>query len=77
MKIHIQPTSVVGELDFKGEIVPARIWEGETDSGVEVVCWITRVAARRNQDLGELEAVLKECAPPSRDAEHFPNRMIL
>ena len=77
MKIHIEPTSRVVELELRGQVMPARIWEGFTDGGIPVICWVTRIAGERNRDLSELEHALDEVRPPSSEAQAFPNRMIL
>lgn len=85
MRIHIEPTSRIAELvvpssrpGLVGDAVcPARVWEGTTDNGIRVICWVTRVAALRSDDLSELDAVLVEQRPPSAGALEFPLRMIL
>jgi hypothetical protein len=77
MMIHIAPTSRTVELVTEHGPVPARIWEGETDGGLPVICWVTRVAAKRDDDLSELETALAEQRPPSAEAQEFPLRMIL
>lgn len=85
MKIHIEPTSRVVELVVPSarpglvgdSVVPARVWEGYTDNGIKVICWVTRVAALRSDDLSELDAALTEQRPPSAGALEFPLRMIL
>jgi hypothetical protein len=44
MKITIESTSKIVTLIVKGGEIPARIWEGTTDDGVPVHCYITRIA---------------------------------
>lgn len=55
--------------------MPARIWEGTTDSGIPVHCYITRVAIARDQDASQFERELLE----QRDAAiaAIPTRLIL
>ena len=77
MKITIESTSKIVTLVQGREEIPARIWEGETASGVKVVCLITRVSARQNQDLSQFDSELKEQRTPSPDAECYPLRLIL
>lgn len=77
MKITIESTTkIVNLIDrLSGQGVPARVWEGETESGVKVVCLIARIAARADQDLSEFDRELKEQKQP--EAENvFPLRMI-
>ncbi len=74
MKITIENTSRFIEING----VPARVWEGRTESGVAVHCAITRIAVHKNDDAAEFEKELSETRPPSDAAkEAFPLRMIL
>jgi hypothetical protein len=74
MNIKIHSTTKV--VEFNG--VPARIWEGVTESGVEVHCFITRIAVNKNEDCTQIEKELQEHKPPqNKDIESYPLRMIL
>jgi hypothetical protein len=73
MKITVESTTKV--VDING--VPARIWEGQTDSGIPVHCFITRVGVADDQDCTQFERELKECKPPSFGVEAIPLRMII
>ena len=44
MKIRIESTSKIVTLVVGGKDVPARVWQGETDGGIPVQCFITRIA---------------------------------
>lgn len=44
MKITIESTAKIVTLVVDGAEVPARVWQGETDSGIPVQCLITRIA---------------------------------
>lgn len=46
MTITIKSTTKMVELNG----VPARIWEGETESGIPVHCYITRIAHHKDYD---------------------------
>lgn len=70
MKIIIESTSKI--VDVNG--VPARIWEGKTESGIPLHCMITRIGVDRNQDCSQFQKELKECKPPT---VVIPHRMIL
>lgn len=60
------------------EGVPARIWEGMTQSGIKIHCYITRVATDINEpNMEEFEKELQECTPPSAELSIIPSRMIL
>ena len=78
MKLIIESTGKIVELDLgRGAIVPARIWEGETDSGIKVHCYVTRVAVGKDQDQAQFEAELRECRAPSPEVAAISMRMIL
>lgn len=60
--------------------VQSRVWEGRTDAGIEVHCFITRLAVKEGQDPGvylAFERELKECRQPSEDMRAIPGRVIL
>jgi hypothetical protein len=73
MKISIESTTKV--VNASG--IPCRVWEGKTESGVDVVCLIPRIAVPNGQDASEFEKELQEHAPPSPITDAFPLRMIL
>lgn len=74
MKLTIESTSQTVELNG----VPARIWEGHTESGIPVHCFITRVGVHKDQDCSEFERELTEHKPPSIEiARVYPLRMVL
>lgn len=56
--------------------VPARVWVGKTESGIEVHCLITRVAVHKDADTSQFERELREHAPPL-SLHVFPLRMVL
>jgi len=73
VKITIENTTKVVHVDG----VPARVWEGRTESGVPVIVFVTRIAAERTEDLAEFERDLAEQRTPSAAVEAWPARMIL
>lgn len=79
MKITINSTTKIVEVK-SGSLdsgIPARIWEGQTESGIGVHCFITRIAAAAEADQTTFQAELQECKPPTADVEKYPLRMIL
>jgi hypothetical protein len=75
MKITIESTSKVVMLNA---IMPARIWEGETESGIKVHCFITRIACNKNEkNKEEFEKELQSVKPPSTEIDKYPMRLIL
>lgn len=77
MKLQLESTTKTVELVVNGVSVPARIWEGTTESGIPVHAFITRVAVKPDQPLEQFELELKSCCAPSREVESYPLRLIL
>ncbi len=74
MKITIESTTEIVTLN---DSVQARVWEGETASGIKVQCLITRIAVHKGDDCSQFEAELTEQKPPTIAERAFPSCMIL
>jgi hypothetical protein len=48
--------------------VPARVWEGTTESGVACFLFVTRIAVHKDEDASQFEAELQEQRPPSAES---------
>ena len=80
MKIKIENTSKTVELITENGRVPARLWEGKTDSGIPVICYVTRIAVRDDAGYSahdQFRRELEECRKPSAEVEAIPLRLIL
>jgi hypothetical protein len=74
MKITIENTTKIIHLND----VPARVWEGQTESGIKVHCYITRIAIDKDEPRAdEFQKELQEQKAPSAEIEAIPLRMIL
>jgi hypothetical protein len=73
MKVTIESTTKIVELNN----VPARVWEGQTEDGIAVHCYITRISVESEGDTEQFERELQECKAPSAEIEAIPLRMIL
>jgi hypothetical protein len=73
VKLTIQSTSKVVHLNG----VPARIWEGTTESGIPVIAFITRVGVANDADCTEFERELQEQSAPSPAAQAIDARLVL
>lgn len=75
MKVTLSPTTKIVELNG----VPARIWEGTTDTGIQVHAFITRIAVDKDDpNTQQFESELKECKVPSANvAKSYPASLIL
>lgn len=73
MKLTIESTTKVVEVNG----VPARIWEGHTESGIAVHCYVTRVAVHESLDQAQFQAELREHRNPSADVQAIPMRLLL
>lgn len=79
MKITLESTTQITEITdiATGVAVPARLWEGETDSGVRVQALITRIVPDPKADSSQFDRELKLQRSPSTDFAPFPLRLIL
>jgi hypothetical protein len=77
MIVTLHSTTKIVELQVGTAWVPARIWEGETQSGIQVHAYITRIAVPPGQDVTQFELELEETAAPSPVIEAIPMRLIL
>jgi hypothetical protein len=73
MKIIVENTTKIVELNG----VPARVWEGETDSGIPVHCFITRISPQTHEGIDDFEKELQEVKPPSVAVKAYPISIIL
>ena len=73
MKMTIESTTKLVRVNG----VPARIWEGSTQSGIVVHCYVTRVAVPEGEDQAEFQRELQQHAAPSADVEAIPLRVVL
>ena len=74
MKITIESTTKIVQLGS----VPARIWEGTTDSGIAVHCFVTRIAVAKTDDASQFERELLEQRAPSQAVERaYDLRVVL
>ena len=74
MKITIESTTKIVEVNG----VLARVWEGKTDSGIDVHCFVTRIAVHKDDDAEQFEKELKECRPPiNNDIKVYDFRLFL
>lgn len=73
MKVTIESTSKIVSVDG----VPARLWEGSTDSGIPVHCYVTRIAVEKTEDMTQFLRELEEQRAPSPDVEAIPARLVL
>ena len=80
MKITIESTETITTLVTPTGEVPARLWQGRTESGTPVHCFITRISPTipkddpRNQ---EFARELKDCVKPRAEIGPIPLRLIL
>jgi hypothetical protein len=84
MKITIESTSKIVTLVVNGTSVPARIWQGETEGGIPVQCFITRISPeihltdpKIDELTAEFDRELKRQADPRASVEAIPLRLII
>lgn len=84
MKITIESTTKIVTLQTKTGDVQARIWQGETDSGIPVQCYITRIAPEIPESHPDIDALtapfeseLKRHSTPRPTVAAIPLRMFI
>jgi hypothetical protein len=73
MKITLENTTKMVQLNG----VPARIWEGKTESGIRVHAFITQIGVPDGEDQTQFQRELKETKAPSAEVAVYPMRMVL
>jgi hypothetical protein len=78
MKVTLESTDRTITLVINGANVPARIWEGQTDSGIACHAFITRIGVHKELDASQFDRELLECRPPTNpDIALYPNRIVI
>jgi hypothetical protein len=84
VKIRIESTSKIVRLVVGDREVPARVWQGETDGGIPVQCFITRIAPeipKSDPNIDELTAEferdLRRVEDPRPTVEAIPLRFFI
>lgn len=73
MRITLESTTKLVEVNG----VPARIWEGETESGIPVHAYVTRLAVDEGQNQEDFERELETHRAPSPAVEAISLRLVL
>jgi len=80
MKLTIEPTDRIVQLNAADGLVSARIWQGEDEQGTLVHCFIVRVAVPNSAPLethARYAAELLETVPARPDVAAIPLRLII
>lgn len=79
MKVELESTDRIVELELHGQVVPARVWVGTTERGVECHAFITRIAVHRELDASEFEQDLQEAhvSLPANLVGAIPARLVI
>src|SRR5262249_24671089 len=79
MKVTLESTDRIVELELQGAIVPARVWIGRTQKGIECHAFVTRIAVGRQDDASQFERDLREqhVPLPAPLARAIPLRLVL
>ena len=64
MKVTLESTDKIVDLATSSGIVPARIWEGHTDTGIACHAFVTRIAVHKDLDASAFERELQEKHAP-------------
>jgi hypothetical protein len=78
MRVTLESTDKIVELKTPRGIVPARLWEGHTDTGIACHALITRIAVHKDDDASQFERELKEQRAPSKELQGvYDARLVL
>ena len=78
MKVNLESTDRIVELQTPTGKVPARVWEGTTERGVRCYALVTRIAVHKDDDSSEFDRDLQEHkAPSARAMQVFDPRMVI
>jgi hypothetical protein len=77
MKVTLESTDKTVDLTLNGQTLPARIWEGQTDTGVQCHAYITRIACDHTANAREFERDLQEQRRASPAIAAIPMRLVL
>lgn len=73
MRITLESTTKLVEVNG----VPARIWEGATESGIPIHAYVTRVAVEEGQNQEEFERQLQSHRVPSPAVQAISLKLVL
>lgn len=77
MTITLHSTTKIVELETPTGSIPARVWEGQTESGIPIHAYVTRLAVDKEHETDEFKRELKEHRAPSAAIQVIPLRMII
>lgn len=77
MKITIESTDKCVELRGPDGTMVARIWEGQTESGIPIYAYVTRIAVEQTENQTEFERELQSHRAPSPEVGAIPLRLLL
>lgn len=84
MRITIESTTMIVELQVNGHPVHARVWQGETDTGLPVFAFMTRIAPEVAKDdprcaelTAQFDQELTSRADPRPSVAALPLRMVI
>ena len=78
MRVQLESTDRIIELQTATGVVMARLWEGTTENGIACHAFITRIAVHKDDDASEFARDLQEHRAPSRAlADVYDARLVL
>jgi hypothetical protein len=76
MKLTLEATGRIETIRADDKGVPARIWKGKTESGIEVIAYISIIQVHKDVDNLQFERELREIKT-ERQLVSFDMRMVL
>jgi hypothetical protein len=78
MRVMLESTTKIVDLIVDGRAIPARIWEGATETGIACHAYVTRIAVNEQDNAAEFERELQEQrVPENPDVRAIPLHLVL
>lgn len=84
MKVTITNTHKIVQLETSSGTVPARVWQGETEDGIPVHCFITRIVPEIHENDPQIDVLtrgfeeeLQRCEKPRVALDYIPLRFFI
>jgi hypothetical protein len=77
VKVLLEQTDKIVMLQIDGVEIPARIWEGQSESGIPCHAYITMISVQNDVDASEFERELTTVRRPTAPVATIPPTLII
>lgn len=72
MRIVMEPTPELYDMEANGTVLPVRIWRGVTEGGVQVECLVASIIPQDEEGVEGIKKELPDYMVPSREMFKLP-----